>query len=352
MKITPYIWALSLSVFLASVSGQTAITSITTNTTDSANTVSDTPGVTFENTRVALTSFVAGGSPYLVSTLADQAFVRRATGIDNPNQSSVWYRDGVVAGNELGTYATDYPSLMLDNNIAGGSDNTFANGTTGAHQVQDGNIERIDFVYSGGLTASSSLVFAVFERGAVGVHDLFRIAAITGWNTTTNTPTAYGALVGPSSSADWGTANVVGDFGYHLFRYDTGDNLTTSTTHTEVGTQGMGGILFTMSQLGITPGTRIYGYSLFGNDVTNGGNSANLIDYTNATYFPVNTTNATGSGGLDLATINGISFSVVPAASTYALTGSAIMALAAVSHWHRRRRNAPAAARTVEAHLT
>lgn len=338
MKVLPYILILGSGLLGSVAMAQTAITSISTTTSDVANTVSDTPGVTFENTKISLSTFSTATSTYKVSTLADQAFVRRATGVDNPNQSSVWYRDGASPGSQLGSYATSYPTMLLDNNISGGSDNTFANGTTGAHQVQDGNIERLDFVYTGGLVANSFLVFAVFERGAVNVHDLFRIAAITGWDSVNNVPTSYGTLTGPSSSADWGSTNVVPDFNYHLFRYNTGDNLTTSTVHTETGTQGMGGIMFSMAQLGISAGTTIYGYSLFGNDVTNGGNSANLIDYTNTTYFPVATSNATGSGGLDLATINGVSFTAVPEASTYALIGAMAMVGAVGWHHHRRRK--------------
>lgn len=331
-----------LATLSAAAWAQTAITKITTTSTTGTTTSADTPAVNFENNVLAVNTFSTATSDYKVAGIADLAFVRRATGVDNPNQSSVWYRDGTVSGEQLGNYSTSYPALMLQNNLNGGSDNTFANGTQGSHVAQDGNIERLDFVFSGGMTASAAQVFAVFERGDVGVHDLFKIAVITGWDFVNNVPTSYGTLTGPSSSADWGTSNVVGSSGYHLFRYNTGDNLTTSTAHTETGSQGVGGIMFTMAQLGITPGTTIYGYSLFGNDVTDGGNSANLINYANSTYFPSNTSNATGSGGIDLATVNGVSFSVIPEASTYALGGVAAMIGAIVFHRRRTRRGAKA----------
>lgn len=328
-----------LAACSAAAWAQTAITSITTTTTPGVTTSADTPSVNFENTAIAINTFSTATANYQVAGIADQAFVRRATGVDNPNQSSVWYRDGIVGGEQLGNYSTSYAPLMLQNNLAGGSDNTFANGTTGSHVAQDGNIERLDFVFSGGMVANPAQVFAVFERGAVNAHDLFKIAVITGWDFVNNVPTSYGTLIGPSSSADWGTTNVVSDFGYHLFRYNTGDNLTTSTAHSETGTQGIGGIMFTMSQLGITPGTTIYGYSLFGNDVTDGGNSANLINYANSTYYPSATSNATGSGGIDLATVNGVSFSVIPEASTYALGGVAAMLGAIILHRRRTLRS-------------
>jgi len=327
---------------------QTAITALTTSVVAGTTSSHDTPAVNFDNTRISISTFTAGGNTYAATGLADQAFVRRNTTGPAPNQSSVWYRDSTAnPGAQLGSYSTTYSSLMLQNNIASGSDNTFANGTP-TYTAQDGNIERLDFVFNGGMVASASQVFAVFERGAAGAHDLFKIAVITGWDSINNVPTAYSTLVGPSASSAWGATNptsadLPSSFGYHLFRYNTGDNLTTSTAHNETGSQGIGGIMFTMAQLGIAPGTTIYGYSLFGNDVTDGGNTANLLDHTNTLYFPTNTPNTTGTGGIDLATINGISFSAVPEPSTYALGGIAAMLVAVVVH-HRRRRRAASSA--------
>jgi hypothetical protein len=326
-------FVLPLALLVTSARAQIAVTSLSTTTIPgSGSSQHDTPAVTFQNTTIAVTSFVAGGQTYAANTLANQAFIRRNTGAGNANNSSVWYRDG-TGGSQSGTYATNYSSLMLRNDLSGGSDNTFANGTSN----QTGNIERLDFVFTGGLVATSSLAFAVFERGAAGAHDFFKIAAIPGWDSVNNVPTSYGLLTGPSTSAAWGATNPGADFAYHLFRYNTGDNLTTSTAHTETGTQGIGGLVFTLAQLGISAGTTIYGYSLFGADVT--GSGANLIDFTNTTYFPSNTTSATGTGGIDLATINGLSFTAiaVPEPSTYALAGAGVMITAVLIHRRRRR---------------
>lgn len=345
------LFVLLAAVLLAGsvASAQTAITAITTTLTTGSTTSHDTPAVNFANTQISLSTFTAGGQTYGTTGIADQAFVRRNTIGPAPNQSSVWYRDN-PGGGQLGNYSTNYGSLMLQNNFSGGSDNTFANSPINANA---GNIERLDFVFTGGMVASASQVFAVFERGAVNAHDLFKIAVITGWDSINNVPTSYATLTGASASSNWGTVNptsgdVPGTFNYHLFRYNNGDNLTTSTNNTETGAQGLGGIMFTMAQLGITPGTTIYGYSLFGNDVTDGGNTANLIDHTNATYFPTATTSATGTGGVDLATINGISFTAIPEPSTYALGGIAVMVIAVVVH-HRRRRPSAATKRPASA---
>ncbi|MBI3886978.1 MAG: hypothetical protein HY302_14810, partial [Opitutae bacterium] len=301
------------------------VVSWTTQTTVNGAPTQDEPNtagggnITFENTTVALTSFVANNSLYGVAGLADAAYVRRnhdsnhdtvvdSTG-DTTNQSSIWYRDGAGGANtRLSADVTDYPTFLLRNTISGGSDNTFSNDTGPA----GGNIERLDFAFTGGLTATAALSFAVFERGAVGVHDAFKIAAITGWDSINNRPTSYGPLT--SQAGNWGgTANVQPDFNYHLHRYTdpagtSGDMISSTqlTANTETGTQGIGGIVFSTADLGLTVGTTIYGYSLFGFDTT--GTSAQLLDWTDTTFYPANTTGATGTGGIDLATINGINF--------------------------------------------
>ncbi len=306
---------------------QTYITGITTSTSDVADSTSE--GYNFQNTTTAITTFATSGNSYTVTGLANAAYVRRNTGVGNSNQSSVWYANG---SNFVGIHSNDYGSLLLGNDLNHGSDNTFSNDNS----VAGGNIERLDFVTTAGMTASSSMGFAVFDRGDTNVHDAFKIAVITGWDTVNNKPSAYGQLVG--QAANWGPTNLVSSFGYTLFRYNNGDNLTANTASTETGTQGVGGVVFSLADLGITAGTTIYGYSLFGYDVTDGGNSANLLDWTSTTYYPSNTTGATGTGGIDLLGLNGITFTAVPEPSTYMLFGTGLMIGAiAFRRWRLRR---------------
>ncbi len=63
----------------------------------------------------------------------------------------------------------------------------------------------------------------------------------------------------------------------------------------------IGSILIPLSNLA-TPYTTIYGYSLFAPDVNDNGNPANLIDWKNASIFPLDTSNAVG--GIDLVAAN------------------------------------------------
>lgn len=325
-----------------------AITSITKTAltdpdgagTTTVNSTTGTPMV-FQNATQGIASFSTATTTFNVASLANQGFVRRNS--VNAQQSSIWYANATTPTTErLGAHVANYQggvgSIMLANDLTRGSDNTFANGNT----ASDGNIERMDFVFTSGLSVSQGLAFAVLDRGAAGGHDPFKIAAITGWDSVNNVPTSYGTLV--SQAANWGATNAVANFGYTLLRYSASDNggdannLATHNASAAGTNQGLEGVLFTGSALGLSNGQTIYGYSLFASDVT--GSGSTLIDYTNATYFPTNTAGA-GAGGIDLAAVNGLSlqdiaFSPVPEPSTYALAGVVVMVGGAIIHRRRR----------------
>jgi hypothetical protein len=319
---------------------QIAITTVSTTLSDVGN--SNTNGVRFENTTIAVSSFLdLYGNIYTANTVAGAAYVRRNTTAGNANNTSVWYADSLTdADRYRAPYASTDPSLLLGNNILRGSDNTFANGT-GAAEV--GNIERLDFVFSGGLTANLSTAFSVFDRGAAGVHDSVKIAVITGWDSVNNVPTAYGGILVGINSANYGVTNPIGTFNYDIFRYSNGDNLGASDywdSSAAGEAQGIGGSIISMSDLGIAAGTTIYGYSLMGYDVTNGGSMANLVNWNNTTYYRSDTTGATGTGGIDLSAVNGVLYNrAVPEPSTY----GAILMGAALAGWFWRKRKLNAA---------
>ncbi|MDQ5981016.1 MAG: hypothetical protein QG602_3994, partial [Verrucomicrobiota bacterium] len=275
------------------------------------------------------------------NTTAGSAYVRRNTTAGNANNSSAWYDQGTSSDFEA-PYATSYGSLLLGNNLLRGSDNTFANGTG----VSEGNIERLDFLFSAsGITASTATSFAVFDRGSITQHDNVKIAVITGWDSVNNRPSSYGGTLFEVTPTHYGSTNLTSDFTYSLFRYDSGDNLGSPywDDNSETGTQGIGGVAVSMADLGIVAGTTIYGYSLMAADVTNGGNMANLVDWTNTTYYSTGTSGSTGAGGIDLSAVNGVLFNrKVPEPSTY---GAILLsATAAFLGWRRRRKvSAPAA---------
>ena len=110
-----------------------------------------------------------------------------------------------------------------------------------------------------------------------------------------------------------------------------------STANTEVGNQGIGGIVIVPTDLGLTIGTTIYGYSLMAMDVT-ASNSAQLLDWTNGTFFPTTTDGNTGGGGIDLAGLNGMAFAIVPEPAPSAGLLAAFVLLATLCHHRRKRR--------------
>lgn len=295
------------------------------NTTTIPGSPSTSEGYTYNNGVRQVNSFSTATSTYIVTSGADNVFIRRNN--VNNNQSSTWYTNSGVGTDFSGVHYDDYGQLLRNNNILGGSDNTFANGTVNT----SGNIERLDFTWNSPLTVTNSFAFAVFDRGAAGVHDSFAIAAVTAIDAFGN-PTAYGTLL--RIAPGWGGPNPIADFDYRLFRYANGDNITANTDSTAVATQGIGGIVITAADLGLALGQNIYGYSLMAIDVT-ASNSAELLDWTNATFYPTTTDGNTGGGGIDLAAINGIAFAAVPEP----VSNSVLVAflLVAGSTWHKHK---------------
>lgn len=317
-----------------SASAQLAITQISTSSVNQSNQTIN--GESFSRLTTSITSFKDGaGNVYDANTVAGNAYVRRNTTAGNANNSSVWYDQGTNTDFEA-PYASTYSSLLLGNNILRGSDNTFANGTG----ASEGNIERLDFLFnSNGLTATLATAFAVFDRGSLNEHDNVKIAVITGWDSVNKVPTSYGGILFELTAASYGTTNVTADFSYNLFRYNNGDNLGNPYWYdnAETGSQGLGGATISMADLGIAAGTTIYGYSLMAGDVTHGGNMANLVDWTNTTYYSDDTSGATGAGGIDLSAVNGVLYNRrVPEPSTYGAVFVGVTA--ALLGWRRRRR--------------
>lgn len=278
------------------------VLSVTTVDTATSSVTAD--GYIFEGRSSQITEFSTATNSYGVSSVADNVYVRRNT--VNANQSSVWYVSSGVGSNLAGVHESSYGSMLLGNNLLSGSDNTFTNNTGAPATV--GNIERLDLVWNSALTVTDAFAFAVFERGDVAVHDSFAIAAILSVDGS-GTPTAFGSLL--KIAGGWGATNAVASADYRLFRYSNGNDIGTSTANTETGRQGVGGLLISAADLGLIAGTQIYGYALMAADVS-ATDSTQLLDWTNGTYYPTTTDGATGGGGIDLASLNGVAFAVVP----------------------------------------
>lgn len=339
--------AFGLAGGVASLHAQIAITGVTTTTNTTAGNTTETgttpATITFQNDIRALTTYTAGGNTYTAGSAANNVFVRRNTTAGNTNRTSLWMENGVPADTVLGTDRDTLGSVFLDNNLFQGADNVFSNGTGPAQ----GNIERVDFVWSSGFTVTNTLDgLAFFERGAAGAHDGFQIALITSLGSGLASPLTWTfANVRRVTSANYGANNLdvtndgtVDTLNYRLLRYTTGDTLTSHAAGNETGSQGVGGVHISFADLGLAANTVIYGYAVMATDVSNV--AANIVNWNSTTFFPTNT--ADTAGGIDFAAFGGQRSIYVPEPSTY---GACLMlGLGAFFFWRRRaRRTAPEA---------
>lgn len=183
---------------------------------------------------------------------------------------------------------------IRDGYINRGSDNVFNNDSTS--DLTYNNIERIDLVYKLGVAGldPSKAGFLIVERGG---NDKFKIAAIKTIDAAGN-PTSYGPVVSIQSSDFGGTITTATTY---VLRKDPVDNEL--RLFSKVPSQPIKSVFVSFSDLGIASLEKVYGYSLMGDDV-NASTSAQVLAYTNTSYFPRNT--QTDKGGLDMSAAPGI----------------------------------------------
>ncbi len=291
--------------FLSSVSfAQSAITTVsTTNVTGGSATTYLNGGNTYNwatspnNVQKSVTGFsTAAGSYGYSSALNGVVKLKRSTGgTITGDFSLVWSEASITASpfNMQAAMPPNMESYFSANIFNKGTDNLFDNTSANSN-----NIERLDWILSAGYSTTNvtKTGFAVFERGADGQHDPFVIAAITGLDVSGN-PNAYGA-VKRIVSADYG--NITNSaVAYRILKGASGTNLLDATTNT----QNIGGVFLSLSDLGISAGSKVYGYSLLAPDFPAGATSADIVNTSNTTNFPINTGSV---GGIDLIATTGI----------------------------------------------
>jgi hypothetical protein len=269
------------------------------------------------------------GNSYFASDIADLV-IRRNRG---SNSDSIWYR---------GTGNSDTPNLNLrskevgdvatafgGNNLLVGADNIFAN--TGDPKGNNVNIERLDFIFSGGFGVKSGTGLTVFDRGLADDHDAFKIVAITGMGADGRTPTNFGTPV-LVQDGTWGKTDVVPKSNTIVMRRDL-SSTANKFRPSDAREQPLGGVYVPLTDLA-QAGQTIYGYALLSPDTT--GSGTQLNDWRNATYYPTNTKNDLDdrAGGLDPIGITAVVFGpAVPEP-----TGLIALVLPALLLGRRRRR--------------
>jgi hypothetical protein len=266
----------------------------------------------------AITSLTAGGKTYQVmpseGVVSDDAVTNSAD-----NNLVIWEEGTGTGANHStvtlqGPAVTSFSQAFNSNNVLIGADNVFSN--TGNAVGNNTDVRRIDVLFTGGLNASSSTAFSVFDRGPTNDHDSFYIAAITG--ESGGVPTAYGPLI-PVSDGTWGTTSITppGMTSEEILRknLNSAGNPFQPSDSTD---QTIGGVLIPTDGLGVPNGTKIYGYSLFSGDIPSTDSGSTLVNWQN---LPEADSTSSG-GGLDpVATLGNLYYqtSAVPEPTTGAL---------------------------------
>jgi len=253
-------------------------------------------------------SIEAGPDTYLPTLVADQIKVRRFATVNPRQNNSINWFTGVGETSDTDIYLagekpTDYESTFATNNLLVGIDNLFVNIPEGSNNYS--NVERLDYIFTGGIVVTESLAFTIFERGNANQHDGFKIAGITARDNAGD-PSAYGTLKS-FGVGQWGETDLIAPTNHIVLR----DNVNTAAIDyrpSQNVVQSIGAVLIQASDLAPI-GSTIYGYSLFGADVLATG--AQLVDYSNPIWFPQNTNGINGhsrGGGLDLIGASSVLF--------------------------------------------
>lgn len=302
------VWFGSIAVFLGTpLWSQTPITGTTAAYDDVSDTSGDysangtgtgtfPSGTTFNMTfnvgmqnNLALSTMTTAAGTFNRQDLADFCAILR---VDNANVTGdrelIFYERDSFVSPDLALRPTAVTAVgameavLLNDTINRGSDNIFQN--TGNGDGNNNNVERIDFVFSSGLTVPASALgqvgFLMLERGG---NDSFEIAAITAIDGSNN-PTTFGATV-TVLVADWGASGFSVDTS--VLRKDPADSDLRPSVN--VFSQSVDGVFLSLSDLGIAGNQTFFGYSVFPADV-----AADLVGLTDA----ITTTDS--AGGLDL----------------------------------------------------
>jgi hypothetical protein len=297
---------------LANLNAQSwsSVTSISTTDVNTGNsttrsgltaTVNGGSGVTpdtviYNGIERQISAFVAGGQ-YYIPTASGVAYARRNGAAEvfpneNLNGTSAWNEivsgSGTTTHTISGQYINTMDALFTSRNIMSGTENLFVN-----LSVADSNavnsVERMDFVFTNGLTVISTQGFAVFERGlgvgGNGSNGGFKVAAITSIDSS-GTPTGIGNTVvsiGNGAYNNGGVGVGITPVSYNVLTYAaSGGPELDRLSNYNLGPQGIAGAFILTTALA-NPGDTIYGYVVFGSDVTATGN--NLLDVTNTSIF-------------------------------------------------------------------
>ena len=251
-----------------------------------------------------LDSFTALGLNYHFQPASQKIYFRRVNNASVTGlRKSLWFdqNNGSTvnpngAAGLIPAYDDSLERLFSEHIFNIGIDNNFQNATT----TNNNNIERVDVIFPGGISATDATKagFVVFDRGNAGTHDPFYIAAIKSLDGSGNPSAYYNAV--SVVAGNYGSG-IGGALNFLVMRENPGDGHLLLMNNT--ANQNRDGVLLRFTDLGVAAHTGIYGYSLFGTDVTVTP-ATNMVDYTNATNFP--TGSDFSNGGIDQIAVTGL----------------------------------------------
>ncbi len=165
--------------------------------------------------------------------------------------------------NPIGSRVYTMEEAYNTRDLSAGVENMFQNNDSAFQK----HVERVDYVYSAGLTLGATddaadYGFAFFERDG---NNKFHVAAVTGIDGNNNV-TSVGSIVsfGDGGTYAYGADNLTGfDDTARL----VGTIADPNQTHNSIITgQDLGGVFISLANLGVASGDTVYGYVLLGGD--------------------------------------------------------------------------------------
>lgn len=279
--------------------------------------------VNYSGDYTKLTSVTTSLGTFKPTATANYLFRRSST----PNNDIVYYRSTGSTGSSInlnGSPLGEQGDAFAGNTLSLGVDNMFANVADRNGNVT--NVERVDMVFTGGVTVTGTKGFAVIERGNLNDHDAFGIVAITAIDQSGN-PTAYGDLK-KFGLGTWGNTGLLSQTREYVVMRKDNDDPNGEFGPSALVQNNLGGVFVPLTDLAGL-GQTIFGFSIVGGDVNTSG--ANLVNWSNGAFYPKNTSGNNGSpGGLDptgtLALLYDSAVTAVPEPTSAALLGVAALA--------------------------
>lgn len=307
--------SLGALLLLCSVArAQTTISGITVNNTSATSTIytatspadainSINPSTAYQvnngaGNNTSVNAYTINGSSYTNFLFPDTLVIKRT---DGGSFLNAWYTmDLINTGTSPNTLvlepdrANDLETMYQSGILNAGFDDLLIN-TDDVDGYAPPQVERIDVLWYSGMVscAPNNTAFTIIERGG---DDDIRVAAVTALDANGN-PSSYGSTVLIEAN-DWPqTGSTFSNF-MVLRRTAIGQDplpLLNRGVLAGQSSEVIQGMVVSLSDLGVSAGQIIYGYSIFAAD-TDENNMG--VDLTDISTFPTNT--ASSDSGLDL----------------------------------------------------